>query len=77
MKYYLVTFHNMLVPISDSVLSEILKLQAIEEGRRGNYIFVDSSIDKIRYRVSDLVMASVLREVRRLQSNPRIWDTQK
>jgi hypothetical protein len=62
----------MLVPISDSVLSEILKLQAIEEGRRGNYIFVDSSIDKIRYRVSDLVMASVLREVRRLQSNPRI-----
>jgi len=72
MKYYLVTFHNMLVPISDSVLSEILKLQAIEEGRRGNYIFVDSSIDKIRYRVSDLVMASVLREVRRLQSNPRI-----
>ncbi len=62
----------MLVPISDSVLSEILKLQAIEEGRRGNYIFVDSSIDKIRYRVSELVMASVLREVRRLQSNPRI-----
>jgi hypothetical protein len=62
----------MLVPISDSVLSEILKLQAIEEGRRGNYIFMDSSIDKIRYRVSELVMASVLREVRRLQYNPRI-----
>jgi len=72
MKYYLVTFPNMLVPISDSVLSEILKLQAIEEGRRGNYIFMDSSIDKIRYRVSELVMASVLREVRRLQYNPRI-----
>lgn len=62
----------MLVPISDSVLSEILKLQAIEEGRCGNYTNVDSYIDKTRYRVSDLVMASVLREVRRLQSNPRI-----
>lgn len=60
------------IPISDFVLKEVLKLQAIEEGRRGNYTNVDSSIDKIRYRVTDLVMASVLREVRRLQSNPRI-----
>ena len=60
------------IPISDSVLKEVLKLQAIEEGRRGNYTNVDDKIDKVRYRVADLVMASVLREVRRLQANPQI-----
>lgn len=61
--------------ISDSVLREVLKLQAIEEGRMGNYTNLDARLDKVRYRVADLVMASVLREVRRLQANPQIWST--
>jgi len=62
----------MLVPISDSVLEEVLKLQAIEAGRCGNYANVDERIDKLRYRVADLVMGSVMRELHKLQSNPRI-----
>lgn len=62
----------MKIQISEPVLKEVLKLQAIEEGRRGNYTNVDDKIDKVRYRVADLVMASVLREVRRLQANPQI-----
>ncbi len=61
------------IPISDFVLKEVLLLQALEEGRCGNYTNVDSFIDKTRYRVADLVMASVLREVRKLQANPQIW----
>lgn len=65
-------FHSMNIPISEPVLREILKLQAIEEGRCGNYTNLDDSVDKLRYRVSDLVMGSVLREIRKLQSNPRI-----
>lgn len=63
------------IPISDSVLRQVLKLQAIEEGRLGNYTHLDARLDKVRYRVADLVMASVLREVRRLQGNPQIWST--
>ena len=63
-------FHSMNIPISEPVLREILKLQAIEDGRCGNYTNLDDSVDKLRYRVSDLVMGSVLREIRKLQSNP-------
>jgi hypothetical protein len=44
-----------------------LKLQAVEEGRLGNYTKVDERIDKFRYAVSDLVMGSVLAELHRLQ----------
>lgn len=62
----------MQIPLSDSVVCEVLKLQAIEEGRMGNYINVDDRLDKLRYRVNELVMASVLREIRILKSNPRI-----
>lgn len=63
------------IPISEPVLREFLKLQAIEEGRCGNYTNVDESIDKLRYRVNDLLMASVLREVKILQSCLRISNT--
>lgn len=44
------------IPISEPVLREILKLQAIEEGKCGNYTNLDADVDKLRYRVSDLVM---------------------
>lgn len=58
------------IPISEPVLREILKLQSIEDGRCGNYTNLDADVDRLRYRVSDLVMGSVLREIRKLQSNP-------
>jgi hypothetical protein len=38
----------------------------------GNYIRIDEKINKLRYLVSELVMASVLREIRNQQSNPYI-----
>lgn len=60
--------------LSDSVVREVLKLQAIEEWRQGNYTQVDEAVDKLRYRVADLVMGSVMRKIHELQSNPRIWN---
>lgn len=60
------------IELSEHVVTEILKLQAIEEGRMGNYTNVDQRLDKVRYRVNELLMASVLREIRKLQANPRL-----
>jgi len=57
----------MLIPISDWVIQEVLKLQAVEEGRLGNYTKVDERIDKFRSHVSDLVMWAVMVEIHRLQ----------
>ena len=58
----------MLIPISDWVITEVLKLQAIEEGRLWNYTKVDERIDKFRYHVKDLIMWAVLAEINRLQN---------
>lgn len=63
------------IPLSDEVVREVLKLQAIEEGRQGNYTNVDERVDKLRYRVADLVMGSVMRKIHELQANPRIWNS--
>lgn len=57
----------MLIPISDWVIQEVLKLQAVEEGRLWNYTKIDERIDKFRSHVSDLVMGSVIAEIHRLQ----------
>lgn len=59
----------MLVQISDEVIAEVLKLQAVEEWRLGNYTKIDERIDKFRYMVSDLVMGSVMKEIHKLQWN--------
>lgn len=64
------TYYNMLTfTLSAPVVDQLLRLQAVEEGRMGNYTLVDKQLDKIRYRVADLVMASVLREIRNQQFN--------
>lgn len=64
------------INLSDSVVSQVLKLQAIEEWRLGNYIRIDEKINKLRYLVSELVLASVLREIRTQQFNPPVeWKT--
>jgi hypothetical protein len=60
------------IPIYEPVVAAVLKLQAIEEGRCGNYINIDQRVNTLRYLVSDLVMASVLREIRKQQSKPKI-----
>jgi hypothetical protein len=57
----------MLIPISDWVIQEVLKLQAVEEGRLGNYTKVDEQLDKFRYRANDLLMWAVMAEIHRLQ----------
>lgn len=59
----------MLVPISDEVIKEVVKLQAIEEWRLGNYTRVDEQLDKFRYRVYDIVMWAVIKEIHQLQWN--------
>lgn len=58
----------MLVEISNWVIKEVLKLQAVEEGRVGNYTKIDERIDKFRYRVSDLVISSVIKEIHKQQN---------
>ena len=57
------------VKLSDQVVEQFLKLQAVESGRCGNYTLVDKQLDKIRYRVSELILASVLREIRIQKDN--------
>lgn len=59
----------MLIPISNEVIQEVLKLQSVEEWRLGNYTKVDERIDKFRFHVSDLVMWAVMKEIHQLQWN--------
>jgi hypothetical protein len=59
----------MLVHISDWVLQEILKLQAVEEWRLWNYTKVDEQLDKFRSHVSDLAMWAIMAEIHKLQNN--------
>ena len=59
----------MLIPISDEVIKEVLKLQAVEEWRLWNYTRIDDRIDKFRFHVSDLVMWAVMKEIHHLQWN--------
>lgn len=57
----------MLIPVSDEVVKEYLKLQAVESWRLGNYTRIDERIDKFRYHVADLVLASLEKEINALQ----------
>lgn len=44
------------ITLSDAVAEDVRKLVSIEEGREGNWTRVDEMLDKLRYRVTDLVM---------------------
>jgi hypothetical protein len=60
------------ITLSDSVLEKVLILQALEEWRSGNYTRIDEQVDKMRYRVNDLIMGAVFAELHHQQKQPKL-----
>jgi len=60
------------ITISDQVLKDLLKMQAIEEWRVWNYTRVDTRIDNYRYDIADKIMTIVMKEIKEAQGRKRI-----
>jgi hypothetical protein len=54
---------SMNIELSDHATRELVKLQALESGRVGNFSRIEPAIDRLRYRIFDLIMSEVMKEL--------------
>lgn len=57
------------IELSDRATYELLKLQALESGRVGNYSRIEPVIERLRYRIFDLVMTEMMRQLEKVQKS--------
>ena len=59
----------MVIQLSDRATYELLKLQALESGRVGNYSRIEPAIERLRYQIFDLVMTETMRQLEKVQKS--------
>lgn len=66
---------QVMINLSENVLTEILWLQMVEKGRVGNYTRVEDVVNACRYDVADKVMTLVLDDINYQLGNKKILHT--
>lgn len=51
----------MLIEVSERCIFEIIKLKALESGRMGNFDKIEPAINRIRYRIFDLILSETVK----------------
>lgn len=59
----------MKIEISDRTMFQLLKLQALESGKVWNFTHIEPVIDRLRYRIFDMIMTATINEFTKAQKN--------
>lgn len=62
----------MQINLSDRAVTLLLKVQAIDAWRTGNYSRISDRVDRLRYRVNDLVMTEIILQIEEQQGQLKL-----
>lgn len=62
----------MQINLSDRAVTLLLKVQAIDAWRTGNYSRISDRVDRLRYRVNDLVLTEIMKQIEEQQGQLKL-----
>ena len=57
------------IELSEMATHELVKLLALESGQVGNFSRIEPAIDRIRYRIFDIVMTEMIQQIVKIQKS--------
>lgn len=57
------------IELSEMATHELVKLLALESGKVGNFSRIEPAIDRIRYRIFDIVMTEMIQQIVKIQKS--------